>query len=118
MRRLKLTACAAGLSMWLLLSGSDSAAATKTLFEMTVSPCHVCPVPVRLTLRGRYDHTAVHGTVCFLIEGAESHTSCWLAEEEDRPVIVRSFLLEHAGDYLIEMRGEKHATPAAQLMLE
>jgi hypothetical protein len=66
--------------------------------------------PQILTLRGRYDHAQVAGAVCFIVDGAEYHSSCWLSDEETAPLVVRRFLLEHGGEYLLQMRADKVAS--------
>lgn len=87
----------------------------RTQFELRVSPCCILSGrAARVTLRGRYDHAAVGGTVCFVIDGVEYHTSCWQSDEETAPLVVRTFLLEHEGEYVAVMQtadGKVHTTP-------
>lgn len=88
------------------------------MFEISTSPCRICPTPVTVTVRARYDHALVHGTLCLVVDGAEYHSSCWFADEDTRPLTVQRFLLEHRGEYSIWMQGDKQVTPVVTVELD
>lgn len=85
---------------------------------LTMTPEGFYPArQVPLSVRVRYDHETVRGSVCVVIEGTEDHASCWFEDGTGPALVVRTFLLEHAGAYEVAVVGERQRSTTHRLEL-
>lgn len=60
-----------------------------------------------MLVRGHYDPDTTRGTVCFIVGGPETHSSCWVEEGLGPATHVEPFYLAVPGIYTFELRGER-----------
>jgi hypothetical protein len=83
-----------------------TASVQRTPFSVTTSQTRGA-VPSVITARGHYDPATTRGAVCFLVEGPESHRSCWVEDGNGPALRVEPFYLGTPGIYTFELVGER-----------
>lgn len=73
--------------------------------------------PAPLVIRARYNVETTRGNVCIVVDGAEFHTSCWMADGLGAPMEHREFRLAAPGEYFVWVQSdnEKSVTISVDL---